>query len=260
MTLLEEFSDGLAQEVLTEAAESFFGARVRIDREEELLRDQAKALNRKVEHVLDAIALLHAVLLDKPTILSFYETIGVDPYAGEELCRFACDREPVLSLARAFGLTGSSRYAKLVKAAYERAHVELDTYVNGRYVKDHAGRQRLTVNYVSVMKHCEELNKAIREVNKNHAPSCVMNFCKCLNPDTMQKEQITGAVNGGSSCNIDDSLMMLPVDCTTLRLTPLPELPAPKDVSGEISRFAKNLYAERGDEIRERLSSLPRPS
>ncbi len=260
MTMLEEFSDGLAQEALAEAADNFFGARVRIDREEELLREQAAALNRKVEHVLDAIALLHALLLDKPTILSFHETMGLDPYAAEELCRFACERKPVLSVEKPFGLTGSARYAKLLNAAYERAHDELDAYVNGRHVKDEEGRQRLTVNYTSVMKHCEELNKAIREVNKNHAPSCVMSFCKCLDPDTMQKERITGAVDGSASCNIDDSLMLLPVDCTTLRLTPLPELPAPTDVSGKITRFAKKLYAERGDDIRERLNSLPRPS
>ncbi|MFW5735525.1 MAG: hypothetical protein ACOCWR_10740 [Oceanidesulfovibrio sp.] len=260
MTLLEEFSDGLAQEALAEAADNFFGARVRMDREEELLREQAAALNRTVERVLDSVALLHALLLDKATILCFYEAVGLDPFAGEELCRRSCGRTPVLSLDNPFGLTAASRYAKLVKAAYERAHDELDAYVNGCYVKDEAGRQRLTVNYVSVMEHCEKLNEAIHEVNKNHAPSCVMNFCKCLDPDAMQKERITGAVDGNSACNIDDQLALHPVDCSSLKLTPLPELPAPKNVSANITRFAKQLYAERGDTIRERLRSLPRPS
>ncbi|TVM32498.1 hypothetical protein [Oceanidesulfovibrio marinus] len=260
MTVLEEFSKGLADEVLAEAADSFFSARVRIDREEELLRERAAALNRKVEHVLDAVALLHAMLLDKPTVLSFYKAVGLDPYAGEELCNHACGRTPVLSLGRPFGLTAASRFSRLMKLAYERAQRELNAYINGSYAKDQEGRQRLSVNYVSVMNQCEELNEAIRKVNKNHAPSCVMNFCKCLDPDTMQKERVTGAVEGGSLCDLDHDLMMLPVDCSTLHLTPLPELPPLAAVAEAVTRFAKELYAKRGEEISRALESLPHPS
>ncbi len=258
MTPYDDLSNGLAQEAMREAADVFFGARVRLDREEELLRERAAALRSRAEKALDAAVLLHALLLDEGAIRAFYERLGMDAYAVDELLRLTRARSRACCLENVLGLTAKSRFAKRLLGAYERLHGELDAYVNGVYVTDEAGRKMLTPNYADVLGHCEALNDAIRKVNRDHAPSCVLSFCKRLDTDTVEKECVTGAVEGVEACSVDENLALTLVDCASLDLTPLPETPPPAEVKHHVLDFAKRLYEARAKAVEARLAELRR--
>ncbi|GAB7080825.1 hypothetical protein [Megalodesulfovibrio paquesii] len=252
----EEFANSLASEALSEAAENFFGRRVELERQEELLRRKAEELQRLAEQALDAAALLGALLLDEQEAVAFFRLVGLelDEAALSEL--FCTLRGRPLRLRSAFprALTKASRYAKLLEAAYTQARQAFEEYRHGRVTQDTArGPKRMTLHYKQLEDWCDEHNCRVRDANASQAPSCVIGFCKQLVGDGERERILGGGAHGG--CSIDDSMAIKPIDFASLQLPALPSLPDTPGLSAKIRDFGQALHSRRGEEL---AAVLPR--
>ena len=276
---LENFSEGLVRETLSEAAQTFFGTRRDLEHEIELFHEATRRLAGVERAMLRRAAALHHLLLEGEAEPAFYAAIGVpaghlpdlagpdeggpdegeadegEADAGEpdggEPGRIEPDKS---GLARPFALTGAGRYGKLLLAAYAALHQAADEYVHGRHYTDPrgSGRKLLTIHFLQLRDWCERLNQRIAEVNAANPPSATLRFVQGLDPSSLDKARVTGGSTFGPCCRLDQDLAFPRVECVTMRFAAAPDLPPPAAARKAVLAFAADLYRAH----RERLERL----
>lgn len=239
---LESYAEGLVEETLVEAASTFFGARVALEREIEHYEDEARKLKRVEDGVLRRASALHFLLLDGAAAEEFYELIGVRP--GHLLDAAQVARRDATGVDVPFALRPSSRYAKLALAAYEALVHAVDAYLHGEYYTDSHGRKRITPNYGRLQKWCHDLNAKIEALNSDHSPSGTLCFVKGLDPSLIEKQRLSEATMAGYAQELDRELAFKPVECLALNHLVAPELPGVDAVRDVIMEFCRGLYAK----------------
>jgi len=246
---LESYADGLVEETLVEAATTFFGARVALEKEIERYRAKADELAKVEERVLRCAAGLHFMLLEGAAAEDFYGLIGVSPGhlldAGEIV-----ERGPA-RVEIPFAFTPARRYARLVLALYARLIQAVEAYLHGEYSTDAHGRKRLSVNYEHLQKWCHSLNQQITALNQDHSPSGTLCFVKGLDPMLLERERLSEATLEGYTSELDRELAFKPVECLAMNYLAAPELPGLDAAQGLILPFCRALYARSGGRARE---------
>ncbi|WP_054648110.1 hypothetical protein [Salidesulfovibrio brasiliensis] len=168
MSNLKDYADGLQQDVVSEMAEHYFGARKNLESMIEVLQEWAEELRFKEGRVLAAAGNLHALLIDEKTVRDFYMSLDIVPACvppfEESLKATNMDRVP-------FALTRKGRWTKCVKEAYHGLSKATDTYLNGTYYTDEEGRKRLTVHYIRLKAMVQYVNEEVIRVNEDMSPS-----------------------------------------------------------------------------------------
>lgn len=284
MSHFDDFCDSLSQETLLEMAENFFGERVSIEDEKERFCAQAVQLNEQRKQALRKAALVHALLFTEENAHDYYVILGVPPskvFAEIDPAKARIDFRPP------FAFTSKGRFMEIFLKACAEQQKAFDNYMNGEYYKipaamqpDTAGagdenkregyalgganapqRKRLSMHYKLLTDWAAHINRRIRKVNEGLAPSCVLGFAHNMNPETTDKERITGATLDNYCCSLDQSLEISLVSCHEQGVQPLPELPDIEKFKKPLTSFAKQVYKAHKAEARalvKRLTSKPR--
>lgn len=252
MADFKEFADQLQHEVVTDMAESYFGARKDLD-------DMIDAFNLMVEEfrqmgpkLSQAAAVLHHLLLDRETARDFYISLDIVPSCipfGDVTPRPFFDPLP-------FAFTGG-RYQKCVFRAYDIFQKTADEYLNGVYYEDpeFKGRKRLTVHYLRLKALCEHINDEVERVNGGMSPSGALRYLKTMDPVRVEQEKMIGEaclVEGA----IDKELLFLPIDFEALSLPIVQDLPALYKVKPLIKEFCEQIYPSRKHDVQAAMAGL----
>ncbi len=256
MNLCNDFSDSLVEEVLSDAACTFFGARKQLEDMMELFRSFVETLRENEAKVADQAGFLNYLLLGGKMAGDFYESLNVD--SPEVLLESQFSGTP-LTTEIPFAFTGRGEFTKLILWAYDDLQKIHDEYVNGK--ADDTPREKdtgkISVYYNLIVSMCDFINKKVYSINNDVPPSFVLQFAKKFNPGTENKEHITGGMSFcGDSCGINHNLAFRPVDLDSLHLKRYPELPKQDKVVSEITLFCKTHYSDHKDEIKKRISDL----
>lgn len=252
MNHIEQMADELATEVISEAAQTFFGQRKALEEEMDRFTTRSRQVLELGKRVMGEQNILHGVLLDAETIRAFYAELGLPapehpaPASQEEIARR-------LSKPAAWTLHG--RYSKLLLSAYTRTQAEVDAYLHGGYRDDpaHPKRKIAFSGYLKLVEWAEKLNKTITKLNTEQAPGEVLGFVKRLNGRSCEMEKAAGA-----ACEIgrDRGMLYTCIDFASLCLPVFPEYPPPASVEKAIRQFAKRIRARHEPDVRELLRNL----
>jgi len=237
---LEKFSEGLVLETLTEAAQTFFGARRDLEHEIEVYQEAVRRLSGVERIMLRKAGALHYLLLEGEAVRGFYTAIGAPPSHLPDMA------EPDKSgLRKSWAVTGAGRYGKLLFRAYEALFQAADEYANGRYYTDPrgSGRKLLTIHFLQMRDWCQRLNRRIAEINANNLPSATLSFVQGLDPSSLDKARVTGGSTFGPYCSLDKDLAFPPIECVAMTYVAAPELPPPATAKKAVLAFAAGLYA-----------------
>ncbi|WP_045223018.1 hypothetical protein [Desulfonatronum thioautotrophicum] len=252
MSHIENMANELATEVISEAAETFFGQRKTLEEEMERFTIRARQVVELGEQVARIQNVLHAVLLDTPTIQEFYGLLNI-PCPDKPEAAPARDIFQLLGKPSAWSLRG--RYSKLLVSAYTRTHAEVDAYLHGGYRDDpaHPKRKIAYGGYLKIQDWAEKLNKTIAKLNTEQSPGEVLQFVKGLDATTCAMEKAAGA-----SCDTgrDRGMLYTCVDFSALDLPAFPEYPPPARVQKDLQQFAKQVCSRRESTVRELLQEL----
>lgn len=249
--------DALAEETLAEMAETFFGARVEIERLLDKLPLLAAELKERQGPLRRNAALLANLLLDRAALERFFACLDLSAELFWELVgQDQSEWRQVYTEPFAWTLKG--RWMKSVHETYAALQYETDVYLNGRYERDPADprRKRLSVHHGMIRKLADSVNRSIQRANEGERPSDVLRYMRSLDPMEQAKERATGATLENFDQRLDETMAMKPLDFDSLGLISLPELPACKVARGRTERFLNRLYAERGVEIRTLMLKL----
>ena len=252
MTDFKDYADELQQEVVSDMAETYFGARKDIDDMLEVFEKMVGQLRQQESHLSQAAARLHCLLLDRETAEAFYEALGVAPSSvpyTDETPKPFFDKFP-------FAFTGAGRYERCVFRVYELLQKAVDEYVNGRYFDDpeQPGRKRLTVHYLRLKTLADYINEEMDRVNKT-AVSGALQFIKTMDPEQMQHEGMMGEAVKGTD-HIDQDMRFSPIDFELLGLPVFRDLPPLYAVREPIKGFCEKLYKKRRESIARAMRSL----
>ncbi len=247
MGLFDEFADVLSQEVLTEMAGTFFGARRHVEDMMDALRGLALTLRSQESRVEGMAGLLNLLLLRGTARQGFYQTIGVAPEPFE----MAAASPLKMPFKPPWALTLAGRYCLLVKRAYAELAEAVHDYMHGKVYRDmkDRGRKKTSVHYGQVMRFCEQVNALVTKVNADNAPSTVMQYVKNFNPEALAKERAVGSVNPDYASSLDETLDFRPVDFNDLGLRPFPDLPDPDAAADAIRTYCRKLAAENREAV-----------
>lgn len=261
MSGIRDFADQLQQDVVSDMAESYFGARKNLE-------DMITAFDRMVREfrfmaakLSRAAATLHRLLLDTDTARDFYIALDILPSCipFSDGGTSAIDLGPV-----PFAFTGRGRYAKCVIRAYDRFQKVSDEYLNGRYFDDpeYPGRKRLTIHYLRLRAMAEYINDHVSKVNDQISPTGMLRYVKGMDPDATERERIMGnmcLIEGG---DLDTDMCFSAVDFDALGLPVVQDLPPSREVRDAIRAFCNDLYSAHKrdvdpliDELREAAGS-----
>ena len=251
MNTLSDYADALVEEGLAEAADTFFGARKRLEDEIAVFHQKCRELERIGQEVVACGHDLGFLLLQGTRVEAFYAAIGVEVGTKSPLngSRFNND------MRSGPGLLARTRYWKTVYRVYQELFQAVDTYRHGRHYDDPArpGGKKRTICLTTLTTWAERLNKRIKDLNRNHQASQVLQFAKQFRGDEMEKEKITGA---GVVYNLDAELAFDPVDLSQCNLPDFPELPAPPGVRKAIKSFCLDLYKQETSRIHALLHQI----
>jgi len=249
MNHIEQMADELASEVISEAAQTFFGQRKALEEELDRFMSRSRQVLELGKRAMGEQNVLHGVLLDAETIQAFYADLGLSappPPPREEIAR---------SVSKPAAWTLHGRYSKLLFSAYSRTHTEVDAYLHGGYRDDptHPNRKIGFSGYLYLVEWAEKLNHTITRLNTEQSPGEVLQFVKRLDARSCTMEKAAGA-----SCEIgrDRGMLFTCIDFASLCLPILPEYPPPASVEKIIRQFAKRTCARREPDVRTLLQDL----
>jgi hypothetical protein len=248
----ELLSESLAEEVLTDMAENFFGTRTQLERRIDRLYAHSRRLHQKARRVAGAAALLRRLLLDE------VETRGLGNALGAALDEFPAAPPPSPPPHWPFALTRRGVFTQLVLDAYGDLHAVREEYMLGRYIPDPEikGRMRVTVNYTSLRKFCDRLNADIDRVNRQASPSQLLQYVKRFDVIQEERANILGSGFDGKTALIDQRMAFERIDFDALGLPVFPTLPPVAKAQAPIKKFCRDLYRRRPAEIVEMMRTL----
>ena len=205
--VIDDFVDDLTEEILMQAASTFFTGRVLIDKEiEEFFRQSAK-LTGLMKQTFGIVSTLHELVLEPK---SFYDSLGIEPKA---LLANVISEKQAVQLHPPFHFTFKRKYISLVTMIYEKLADYADKYNNGEKFRDPKTKEIMkTVHYKQLLEWHEELNGLIIDQNKN-LPSYSLRLSKSLNSSLCEKEKLMGGCERTVSTNsIDKKLELKELD------------------------------------------------
>jgi len=253
---MPEYDSPLADEVLTDVAQTFFGARRKLDDMIEILKDYADTLEQKAAIVIRRAGTLNYLLVEQERILGFYDAIGVaDP---GELSR-CTPPDPLPHLAPGFSLTGRGRFVKAVASQYERLWKACREYrcSSANPLADAKKAEDACVDFRLVKAMWEVVNGKIREINEESSPSAVLQYAKGFDSRGEKQSKVAGAT-AGEYTGLDRKFVYRPISMEEMHLHHFPELPEPYGCRNKIARFVKKIYPAVRDQAGERVAHLAR--
>lgn len=251
----DEMVDALDEEVLSELACSFFGARCSIDDEVELFEARAADLELAGQRVTSLLALLNEAFIEPHHAQRFWAAINVP----ESFVALASGQRVSHYHAVPWALTLCRRYVKFLERLYASLVLAVERYRSGTDYQrtDGMGRSRL-VGWDGYQKWAEELNARIDAVNANQSPSAVLGFARGLDMSGAEKARVVGAAINGYSDAIDDNLNLHHVDGSAAGLGPVQPLPSPDAVRSVIRSEGRAICAAERRRVMALLDRLSR--
>jgi hypothetical protein len=241
----------LADEFLADVASSFFDARRKVDAMIEVFEAAVSRLRRQAGRVAAAAAVLRSVLVDPAAAEALYRRLGVDP------APFAVAAGPGrLDEIRVPSLWGRRRrYRAVVAEAYRHLAAAVSRYQDGSPETAEAGGDGAPpVYYRLVAEMARLINDQIETVNRNRAPSEIIQYVKQFDPAKIEREDITGG--GGGNCGLDDRLCYKPLDFDGLDLPLFPVLPSPDQAREALRQTADAVYRTHPEAVARLLEDL----
>ncbi len=248
MSNLDDFASGLVNEVLSEMATNFFGARKRMDdhlEHFEKLVNELRSLQLQVEQLADNF---HFLLGGIGRSKQFYTLLGVKQ--GEPGFEFAEGIAPRIErFPRA--ITQRGRFTRLVLDSYAALQKEADAFINGRHQPHPKQPNRiiLSLNFRQLKKFCKEINKAIEKMSQEMPVSSAIRYAQSFaNPAQADKERVTGAhcllpLGKEGDTGLDASFAYQPIDFSAYGFREYCDLPSVDQAKPVIRAFCRELYA-----------------
>lgn len=254
MVDFSEFADQLQQEVVTDMAESYFGARKDLDDMIEAFNGMVAELREMEPSLSQAAARLHHLLLDRQTAKEFYITLDILP----SCIPFTRETPRPFFASLPFAFTGAGRYEKCVSRAYDLLQKTADVYLNGKYYEseEYPGKKRLTVHYIRLKALCEHINEKIAQVNEQMSPSNALRYVKEMDPVQVEREKTLGQGCLSEGCSLDNDLRFTPIDFKSLGLLVIQDLPPLRRVREAINVFCRSVYQTRTEEVQDAMDDL----
>ena len=237
MGVTKDFGDSLVEEVLTDVAESFFGARKELDDLSELFMAYVDRLHEAARHVETHAGRLNHLLARDDLRRDFYGMLGVEhpnPYYHSPF------KPEDRRMSIPFAMTKRGRYIKLVIQCYADLQRVSETYIKGPAADDD-GTGEPPVYYHLVRSMCELINEKVCRLQNGMSQACVLQYAKKFDIQHAQQAKVTGAT-AGTYAHMDSKFECQPIDFVQLDLVQFPEFPKADDVKPDIVSFCKKHY------------------
>ncbi|MGD8366559.1 MAG: hypothetical protein PVG78_02865 [Desulfobacterales bacterium] len=253
---MTDYDSPLTDEILSDVAQTFFGARKKLDDMIEILDGFVGALRQKADAVQQRAGLLHFLLVDEQWVVRFYSNLGVDD-PGD--LSGAGPPEPLPKMRIPFALTGNGRFAATVAELYRRLAKSCREYrcssANPFAEAENPEEACVDVRMVKAMR--ELINEKIHAINEESSPSAILQYAKGFDARGEKRSAVAGAT-AGEYAGMDQKYVYLPIPVERLGFKRFPELPRLKQCRTSIDRFCKEVYPKIEEEVRRRLFLLKR--
>ena len=254
MVKYNSLADALEVEVLTQMADTFFGARKNLDDLAENFKLQVEELRSREGLVISRVLFLRSLFLGQEGEKKFYGALGLAPPFENTNAHSGSRTWQPDSIP--FALFASSRFEKLVQQTYAQIHHACEVYMVGEYIEDseQKGRKRLTLNYQMVVQLWQRLNDRMEKLNNEMTPSSVLQYARSMRNCEQNGQGALTCSLGAQS--LDSGLEYHPIPFESLQLWQAPVLPHPDQCAPVIKTFCKGFYEAHSAEIKERLAEL----
>jgi hypothetical protein len=251
MSIQDDYAKDLADEVLSDMAENFFGTRKQLDKTIDLFFEYVGELKKKQDLVEERFRFLNYLLMISHKVSEFYEDLGVQDTGA--IPREGALSEKAISVHAPSAFTLKGKYVKLVMWAYETVQKGCKAYNHGMDYQEmkRVGFEERDAYYDLVMGMHHLINQEIRRVNAKVSPSHILQTAKRFDPDTQQKEHFTGGGGYyGDDSSLNRELNYEPIDKASLNIPKFPDLPELDRVEHQISKICKDRFRRHSESIR----------
>jgi hypothetical protein len=251
---MTDYDSPLTDEILSDVAQTFFGARKKLDDMIEILDRFVDTLRQKAEAVQQRAGLLHFLLVSEERVQHFYAALGVDDPGDLSGCS---PPEPLPRLWIPFALTGRGRFAATVADRYRRLAKACREYrcssANPLAEAESPVDACVDARLVEALR--ELVNEKIHLVNAESSPSVVLQYAKGFDAKGEKRSSVAGAT-AGEYAGMDQKYLYRPIPAERMGLKQFPDLPRLERCRTQIRRFCRAIYPQIEDEARTRLALL----
>jgi hypothetical protein len=243
-------ADCLAEEILTEVAQNFFGKRRLMEKRIQLLQEYASELHQIGSQLDQQLMLLHYLLIDPQNTAEFYQKIGLSQPADQLPPKFTRHLIPIC-LPMTFTL--SQKYFQLVLAVYENIQKGCHDYMHGNYSEETSAP-----DYRLFKKMCDLVNKEIKKLNQECSPTAVIQYMKNFDVIGSQKERVVGGHMDRERCGLNGKLAFKPIKLDAFKIKTYPDFPVTEKAGAHIKSLCKSVYREFKEDVRQVLQKIKR--
>ncbi len=251
---MTDYDSPLTDEILSDVAQTFFGARKKLDDMIDILDGYVDVLRRKAEAVQQRAGLLHYLLVDEQWVPRFYAALGVDDPGDLSGCS---PPAPLPRVRIPLALTGRGRFAATVADRYRRLAKACREYhcssANPLAAADSPEEACVDVRLVNAMR--DLINEKIHAINEESSPSVVLQYAKGFDAQGEKRSSVAGAT-AGEYAGMDQKYVYLPIPVERMGLKRFPELPRLERCRTNIKRFCREVYPQIEGEAARRLKQL----
>lgn len=248
----EDFGTVMLEEVFTDMAENFFGARKQLENMIELFDSYVKVCIENTKEIDVKAGFLNHLLLNQAGIRKFYQTIQTDLPPILHECKFS---ENIMPEYLPFAITAKGEYSNIILWAYNSMQTAVHEYMYGKYYYEN-GREIALPHYRLLEEMCVQINETVHKVNSNMPPGVVLECVRKFTTDSEMNACIAGVAFTESESKINEKLAFHQINFNSLNLVKYPTLPTEKEVSSKIISFCKSFYSDNKTEIDKLISGL----
>ena len=254
MVQYSSLADALEVEVLTQMADTFFGARKNLDDLMDAFKVHVEDLRANEKMVVAHALFIRSLFLGSEGEQQFYTALNVEApfkHIPEHSAGHVWRSEHI-----PFAFFESTRYVKLVQLAYTRMYSACAEYASGVYEDDPdlKGRKRMTISYDFIVSLWDMLNTRVEKINREMAPSSVLQYARSIHNCEQNGQGALSCELGAQS--LDDGLRYKMFTFESLNLWKPPTLPKPEACAENIAAFSRAFYAAHKNGIQHVLKAL----
>ena len=234
----DDFIAALTHEVKEEVIQNYLYERRLIEEQINYLNKLADNIVQLQERLYGHFARTYDLLCETEFINEFISLTGLKEAPCKEKTGTESKYKKELRLIKVHGLTGRSRFKKLLMESYRRLYTW-----NDKYRKD----------YENLEDECNAVNYNIKKFEGNHDLLTILNFLKSMDVDEIGKKHFMGDNFTPEEIGaVEKSLHFAPVRLEKFKLIPPPNLPKPKAVHDQLTSLANSIY----DHDKDRLNNV----
>lgn len=232
----DDFIAAIAHEVKEDLIEDYLHQRRLMEEQFRYVKELTEETRQLQDQLYKRFARIYELLVESRFVMEFVHFLGLSEPPFFQRYGEQTSFRKGLAFIKALGLTGRSRFRRLVVESYRRLLCWNDQYRDG---------------YETLKEQCDAVNYNLKKFEQNYDLLTIINFLKDMDVEALQRKHFLGDnFTPDEMTTVEKTLRFRPVSVQQGNLIPPVTLPPLDTINSELRTLADRVYGACRDKLK----------